>query len=188
LIQHYFCTFAAQNIKTIMSEPILSKQTEDFVRTALEFCVLVEKYTQSGKNYFISNMIKVLPLLYLKVSIIPPVEDDFDSELEIKVSEEMYNKVEESISLLLGSENLYLETFHPDINFSDSPVAVKISEDLADIYQDLGNFIAIFKNGQKETMNDSLALCVYNFEKFWGQRLLNALRALHYIKYSEESA
>jgi len=170
-----------------MSEVILSKQTEDFVRTALEFFVLVEKHTQTGREFFIDNMIKVLPLLYLKISIIPPVEENYDSDLETKVSEEMYNRVEESISQLLGNDNLYLETFHPDIRLSDSPVAVKISEDVADIYQDLGNFIAVFKNGQKETMNDSLALCVQNFEKYWGQRLLNALRALHYLKYSDES-
>ncbi|MCL1933716.1 MAG: DUF5063 domain-containing protein [Candidatus Azobacteroides sp.] len=170
-----------------MSEAILSKQTEDFVRTALEFCVLVEKHTQNGREFFIDNMIKVLPLLYLKISVIPPVDENYDSDLETKVSEEMYNRVEESVSQLLGNDNFYLETFHPDIRLSDSPIAVKISEDLADIYQDLGNFIAVFKNGQKETMNDSLALCVLNFEKYWGQRLLNALRALHYIKYNNES-
>ena len=170
-----------------MSEVILSKQTEDFVRTALEFCVLLEKHTQTGRDYFINNMIKVLPLLYIKVSIIPTINDNYDSDPEIKVSEEMYNRIEESVSNLLGNDNLYLETFHPDIRFSDSPVAVKISEDLADIYQDLGNFIAVFKNGEKETMNDSLALCVRNFENYWGQRLLNSLRALHYIKYSDES-
>jgi len=169
-----------------MSEVILSKQTEDFVRTALEFCVLVEKHSQNKREFFIDNMIKVLPLLYLKISVIPSIEESYDSNLETKVSEEMYNKVEESISSLLGNDNLYLETFHPDIRLSDSPIAVKISEDLADIYQDLGNFIAVFKNGQKETMNDSLALCIQNFEKYWGQRLLNALRALHYLKYNDE--
>jgi len=169
-----------------MSETVLSKQTEDFVRTALEFCVLAEKHTQTGREFFINNMVKVLPLLYLKVSIIPPVEENYDSDLETKVSEDMYNRVEESISQLLGNDNLYLETFHPDIRLSDSPVAVKISEDIADIYQDLGNFIAVFKNGQKETMNDSLTLCIRNFEKYWGQRLLNALRALHYLKYNDE--
>jgi len=169
-----------------MNEVVLSKQTEDFVRTALEFCVLAEKHTQSGREFFIDNMIKVLPLLYLKISIIPPVEENYDSDLETKVSEDMYNRVEESISQLLGNDNLYLETFHPDIRLSDSPVAVKISEDIADIYQDLGNFIGVFKNGQQETMNDSLALCIQNFERFWGQRLLNALRALHYLKYNDE--
>jgi len=170
-----------------MNDVVFSKQTEDFVRTALEFCVLVEKHSQGEKDYFIDNMIKVLLLLYLKVTIIPSVEENYDSDLEIKMSEEMYERVENSISRLLGNDNLYLETFHPDIRLSDSPVAVKISEDLADIYQDLGNFIAVFKNGQKETMNDSLALCIFNFEKYWGQRLLNALRALHYLKYSNDT-
>lgn len=170
-----------------MSEAVLSKQTEDFVRAALEFCVLVEKTTQNERDFFIDNMLKVLPLLYLKITILPLIKQDYDSVLETKVSEAMYNQVEENVSRLLGDDNLYLETFHPDIRLSDSPVAVKISEDIADIYQDLGNFIAVFKNGQKETMNDSLALCVLNFEKYWGQHLLNALRALHHIKYKDES-
>jgi len=169
-----------------MNDAIFSKQTEDFVRIVLEFCILVEKNSQSERELFIGNMIKVLPLLYLKASILPAPEDNYNSDLTTKVNEEMYNKVEDNISRLLGNDNLYLETFHPDIRLSDSPVAVKISEDLADIYQDLGNFIAVFKNGQKETMNDSLVLCIQNFEKYWGQRLLNALRALHYIKYNND--
>jgi hypothetical protein len=171
-----------------MNDIVFSKYTEEFVRVALEFCVLAEKVKQNEKNLFISNMTKVLPLLYLKISIIPAIEENFDSDLEIRVTEDMYSDVQENISDLLGEDNLYLETFHPDIKLSDSPVAVKISEDLADIYQDLGNFIAEFKNGQKETMNDSLVLCIQNFRRYWGQRLVNALRAFHYIQYKEDIA
>lgn len=169
-----------------MEEIVLSKYTEDFVRVALEFCVLVEKTRKDEKSNFIENMTKVLPLLYLKASIIPEISEYYDSEMENKVSEKLYAEVEENLSEILGEDNLYLETFHPDIRLSDSPVAVKISEDLADIYQDIGNFIGIFKNGQKETMNDSLVICIQNFQKYWGQRLVNALRALHHIKYKEE--
>jgi hypothetical protein len=169
-----------------MKDVVLSKYTEDFVRIALEFCVLAEKTGQDERDLFIGNMIKVLPLLYLKVSVIPSITEDFESDLETTVTEEMYSQVENRISEMLGDENLYLETFHPDIKLSDSPVAVKISEDIADIYQDLGNFIGVFKNGQRETMNDSLAFCIQNFEKYWGQRLVNTLRALHYIKYKDE--
>jgi hypothetical protein len=131
-------------------------------------------------------MTKVLPLLYLKASILPSTAIDFESVLEIKVDENLYKQVENNTGELLGDDDLYLETFHPDIKLSDSPVAVKISEDLADIYQDLGNFIAVFKNGQKETMNDALLLCIENFKKYWGQRLVNALRALHYVKYKSD--
>lgn len=169
-----------------MEEIIFSKYTVDFARVALEFCVFTEKVKESDKKTFVDNMTKVLPLLYLKVSIIPEINDNFESELSSKIDEILYAQVENNISELLGDDNLYLETFHPDIKLSDSPVAVKISEDLADIYQDLGNFIAIFKNGQKETMNDSLILCIENFKKYWGQRLVNALRALHFIKYKTE--
>ncbi|MDR1782705.1 MAG: DUF5063 domain-containing protein [Dysgonamonadaceae bacterium] len=166
---------------------LYSKYTEDFVRTALEFCVLAEKSGEADKQMFVNNMVRVLPLLYLKASIIPPITENFESELEQKVTEEMYERVRDSIGSILGDDDLYLETFHPDIKLSDSPVAVKISEDIADIYQDLGNFIAVFKNGQPETMNDSLALCIGNFEKYWGQRLVNSLRALHNLKYGNQS-
>jgi hypothetical protein len=169
-----------------MEDVALSKYSEDFVRVVLEFCVLVEKTKESEQAVFVSNMVKVLPLLYLKISILPAVTEDFDSELNTKVTEDMYNRIQESVAELLGEDDLYLETFHPDIRFSDSPVAVKISEDLADIYQDLGNFIGIYKNGHKETMNDSLALCIKNFKNYWGQKLVNALRALHYIKYKDD--
>jgi hypothetical protein len=164
-----------------MKDVVLSKYTEDFARTALEYCILLERTRPEEKALFVGNMVKVLPLLYLKATVIPPIEEDYETEFETRVSEEMYNRIEQTVGELLGEDNVYLETFHPDIKLSDTPVAVKISEDLADIWQDLGNFIAIFKNGDKETMNDSLRLCLENFRKYWGQRLVNALRALHNI-------
>ena len=169
-----------------MKDIVYSNYTVDFARIALEYCVFVEKIKESDKKTFVDNMTKVLPLLYIKISIIPEIKENYDSDMENKVTEDMYSQVQENIANLLGNDDLYLETFHPDIKLSDSPVAVKISEDLADIYQDLGNFIAIFKNGQKETMNDSLIAGIENFKQFWGQRLVNALRALHFIKYKSE--
>ncbi len=170
-----------------METTVFSQQTIDFARVALEYCALLEKTGQSDKETFVDNMIKVLPLLYLKISVVPEIEEQYDSELDVKVTESMYSQVQDAIEELLGDDNLYLETFHPDIKLSDSPVAVKLSEDLADIYQDLGNFIAVFKNGQKETMNDSLAFCVQNFREYWGQRLVNAMRALHKIRWNGEN-
>jgi hypothetical protein len=39
-------------------------------------------------------------------------------------------------------------------------------------------------------MNDSLFVCKEHFAEFWGQRLVNTMRALHDVKYnaSEEEA
>jgi hypothetical protein len=168
-----------------MKDVVLSRYTEDFARAALDYCIMLERSIPSDKRVFVGNMTRILPLLYLKATVIPAVEEDYETEAEGKVSEGMYNLIESRVADLLGDDNVYLETFHPDIRMSDTPVAVKISEDLADIWQDLGNFISVFKNGDKATMSDSLRLCLENFRRFWGQRLVNALRALHNIMVSE---
>ncbi len=166
-----------------MEEVIYSNHTIDFVKIALEFCVWVENVREKDKDTFVDEGTKILPMLYLKASFIPAIEEDYDSDLELGVLEDMYARVQTGIADLLGDEDLYLETFHPDMQYSDTPIAVNISEDLADIYQDLGNFISVFKHAQKETMNDSLAVCIESFKDYWGQKLVNALRALHYLKY-----
>ena len=36
-------------------------------------------------------------------------------------------------------------------------------------------------------MNDSLAICRELFAEFWGQRLVNVMRALHDVKYRQFS-
>ena len=35
-------------------------------------------------------------------------------------------------------------------------------------------------------MNDSLCLCKEHFAEFWGQRLVNTMRALHDVKYNSK--
>ena len=74
--------------------------------------------------------------------------------------------------------------------YSDTPIKKNISEDLADIYQDVKNFVSVFKLGFDETMHDSLALCKENFALYWGQTLVNTMRALHDVRYnhSDEEA
>jgi len=43
-------------------------------------------------------------------------------------------------------------------------------------------------NGTFESVNDSLIECLNNFEKYWGIKLLNALRAVHVIRYLKKDA
>ena len=35
-------------------------------------------------------------------------------------------------------------------------------------------------------MNDSLYVCKEHFAEFWGQRLVNTMRALHDVKYNHK--
>ena len=87
---------------------------------------------------------------------------------------------------MLGQYDSYLETFLPDMRYSDTPIAAFISENLSDLYQDLGDFVSLFREEHELTMHAALARCTENFRLYWGQTLLNALKALHAVRYNEE--
>ena len=168
------------------NNPIYERNTLEFVTVALEFCTFVETAGERELFDFMDKAVKLLPLLYLKATLLPEVEPDEDDEPELTVTEDMYESVRNRIAELLGEKDSYLETFHPDMQYSDTPIAAFISENLADVYQDVGNFVSLFRQGNEEVMLQSIALCRTNFQEFWGQQLLNALKALHAIRYSDE--
>ncbi|MDE5711536.1 MAG: DUF5063 domain-containing protein, partial [Bacteroides sp.] len=90
-----------------------------------------------------------------------------------------------NLANILAEKDDYLDVFLADIKYSDQPITKYISEDLADIYQDIKDFVFVFRLGFNETMNDSLAICQENFRLHWGQKLVNTLRALHDVKYAQ---
>lgn len=168
------------------NNPIYEHNTLEFVTVALEFCTFVENAGKTGLLNFLDKAVKILPLLYLKATLLPQAQENEDAELELAVTEEMYESVRNRIAGLLGEKDSYLETFHPDMQYSDTPIAAFISENLADIYQDTGNFISLFRQGNEEVMLEAIVLCRKNFREFWGQQSLNALKALHAVRYDDE--
>ena len=137
---------------------------------------------------FVNKAIKILPLLYLKATLLPELEEDEDADLELSVTEETYEMVRSNLSVLLGDRDSFLDTFHEDMQYSDTPIAATISENLADVYQDIENFISLYREGNEEVMHAAIVMCYTNFKEFWGQQLLNALKALHTVRYSDEDA
>ena len=168
------------------NNPIYEHNTLEFVTVALEFCTFVENAGKNGLLNFLDKAVKIVPLLYLKATLLPQAQENEDAELELTVTEEMYESVRNRIAGLLGEKDSYLETFHPDMQYSDTPIAAFISENLADVYQDTGNFISLFRQGNEEVMLEAIVLCRKNFREFWGQQSLNALKALHAVRYDGE--
>lgn len=165
------------------NNPIYERNTLEFVTVALEYCTFIENTKDITFLDFVDKATKLLPLLYLKGTLLPDVEQDDDVDLEPTVTEGMYESVREMISGLLGKYDTYLETFHPDMKYSDAPIAAFISENLADVYQETGDFVALFRLGNEEIMQEAIAVCRINFIEFWGQSLLNALKALHTVRF-----
>ncbi|TDN99875.1 DUF5063 domain-containing protein [Sunxiuqinia elliptica] len=164
---------------------VYSKNVIEFVTVANEFCNLVEHVGQETTRSFLNKTQKILPLLYLKVSVLEDVNSYEELGLEKFVSEVDYNYLQQKMMNLLGEFDDFQEVFDPGMQFSDEPLSASISECLADIYQDLKDFLMTFRTGDELVMQEALWVCQDNFKNYWGQRLVNSLRAVHNLMYGD---
>jgi hypothetical protein len=151
---------------------------------AVQVCIYLEKVSEHEREEFLDKLLSLLPLLYLKARLVPKADLELDGYTEQFVTEQEYEDIRQAIALQLGSDDTYLEVYMEDMRYSDEPITAFISENIADIYQDLKDMIGNFQSADIDIMNDSLKDCLDNFKSFWGQKLLNALRALHNVRYS----
>lgn len=163
---------------------VFSRNTVEFVTVAAEFCAYIERTNEHSRKEFVETLLKLLPLLYIKAQMLPQEEKITDEDMEDFVTEDSYEILRMTIYDLLADKDSYLDVFVADMKYSDTPVTKSISEDLADIYQDVKNFVCLFQLGINETMHDAIIECNEHFREYWGQTLVNTLRALHDIRYS----
>jgi len=164
------------------SKVIFERNSVEFVTIAAQFCSFLEEAQGMEREEFVDTALKMLPLLYVKALLLPEMEKmDDDDELETCVTEETYSLMNAQLADIMGDRDDYLDVFVEDMKYSDQPVTRYISEGLADIYQDIKDFIFVFKQGVNLNMHNALAVCQENFRLYWGQKLVNTIRALHEV-------
>lgn len=167
-----------------LNSVVYSRQVVEFVAVGSEFCRIVENAGEYSAPALADLTRKILPLLYFKASLLPDTAQQLDEPLEKYVNELDYNMLLFKWASILGESDSYYEVFDPDIQFGSETVTAGISENIMDIYQDLKDFITSYSLGNEEVMNDALFVCRSHFGEFWGQRLVNVLRALHQLVFS----
>jgi hypothetical protein len=168
------------------SDPVYSRNVVEFVAVANEFCKYTEHASELKGDEILKIMQRILPLMYLKASLLPQLDPFFEDGNEKFVTESDWNSVNDILREKFGTANDYLEVFDEKINETEGPVVSSISENMADIYQDMKDFLLLYQTGTGEVMNDAVWECRMNFESFWGQKLVNTLRAIHKFIYSGE--
>src|SRR5690554_6488685 len=103
----YFCHMEQRENEKI----IYDKNVIDFVTISVEFCAILEDEEKLSRIEWIDRMLKILPLLYLKASLLPEIVASFDEIPEIFVQEEDYSRVERRVSDFMGEEDIYLDVF-----------------------------------------------------------------------------
>lgn len=158
---------------------IYKEETIEFVTVAAQTCLFLEHIRDVERDEFIHKILCLFPLLYLKTRLLHKPEQVLDGYPEQFVSEQDYNTLRQSVADLLGPDDAYLEVYMEDMRYSDEPITAYISEDIADIYQEIKDLAGNFQTADERVMNDALVACLDGFEQHWGQKLLNVLRPLH---------
>ncbi len=169
------------------SEPVYSRSVVEFTAAANEFCKYAEHAAELKGDELLKIFQRLLPYLYLKASLLPALEPYFEDGNEKFVTEADWFRIHDTLREKFGTADDYPEVFDEKFNYSEGPVASSLSENLSDIYQDIKDFLLLYQTGTQEVMNDAVWECRQNFENFWGQKLVNALRAIHKFIYSGES-
>lgn len=174
-------------MSTIDSDNIIySPSAIELVTVGVEFCAFIENESLVDREEWISKMLHILPLLYIKTSQLPEIIQINEELPETFVKEEDYARVTTKIASIIGEEDVYLDVFIEDMKYSDRPISSFVSEDIADIYQDIRNLISVYQYKLDEQMNDALFVCQQHFKTYWGQKLVNVIRPLHSILYNED--
>ena len=166
------------------TDPVYSRNVVEFVAVANEYCKYAEHAGELKGDEMLRILQRLLPLLYLKASLLPDLEPFFEDENEKFVTESDWFRINDAFKDKFGTANDYLELYDEKYIESETPVPSSLAENMADIYQDLKDFLLLYQTGTQEVMNDAIWECRLNFENIWGQKVVNALKAIHKFIYS----
>ena len=167
-------------------KPIYSRNVVEFVAVANEFCKYVERANELTGDDLLKILQRILPLMYIKASLLPALQPYFEEDNEKFVTEDQWERIKSLLSGKFGTADDYLEIFDIKAADAEGAIVASISENMADIYQDIKDFLLLYQIGNQEVMNDAVWECKLNFENYWGQKLVNSLRAIHNYIYSGE--
>ena len=170
-------------MKNNTESPIYSHNTLEFVTVSAEFCAYLEQMKGKSRSEFISTMLKLLPLLYLKALLLPQVDSEGYFLPDDQVTEADYNWIRNAIYDIMKEADEYEDFVYDQDMQTEESQWKTISEGLADIYQSLRNFVSAYQQRVEDCMLDALWGVKDNFELYWGQNLVDTLKQLHKIRY-----
>ena len=168
--------------KKIDDDPVFSKKVLEMITVANEYCHFLEKAADYPIKEFLGFLQKIMPLLYLKASLLPDIEVTDEDATEHYVTEEEWEAMFNELRLKLAPYDLYLYLDH-DPNNNTEPLRGSIAESVTDIYQDLKDFLLLYQKPLKIFKECAVRDCRHLFETRYGFRILDVMNAVHNSLY-----
>ena len=161
------------------NEPVFSKKVIEVLTISNEFCLLIEKADSYERNDFFLVLHRILPLLYLKASLLTPVDASNPEMKDRFVNEEQYELIYLSLKKIFGTDDLFKEALHKEPESQGS-----FSEYLSDVYQDIKDFLVLYQKPSMSAKENAINDCLLFFKEHWGYRALMSVANIHNLLYS----
>lgn len=156
----------------------------NILTTSAKFCNTLENAAEYELDELVNELTSLLPELYLGFSSTESASmEDPEEHYAEYLEEDYYESVRRQLEQVFGEEDMYLETHEEDMKYSDTPIAVSISENLSDIFQPLYNFVSEVRDTDGATLQEAYGACRENFIAYWSQTLCNVMRPLNTLRY-----
>lgn len=163
----------SENLQILQSRTVI-----DMITVANEFCIFTESISAKSQEDSINFYQKILPLLYLKGSLIPDivVSDEFANERF--VTEEHWENIYNATKGLFSTIDIFMT-----LSEDNELVRTSFSDHIADIYQDLKDFVQLFQKNRTAAQENAVFECKRLFENHWGIRITRLIGFLHDQRY-----
>lgn len=162
-------------------EILKSKSVLEMLTVAHEFCIFTEAIEKTKAENVLSFYQKILPLLYLKASLLPEIEVSDEFANERFVNEEDWQNIFDSIKEKLGEKDTFFS-----LGEDNQIQKTSFADHVSDIYQDLKDFVLLFQKNRIVAQENALFECKKLFENHWGERIPRLIQHIHDEMYSNQ--
>ncbi|PLX01368.1 MAG: hypothetical protein C0595_15100 [Marinilabiliales bacterium] len=163
----------------------ISKTILEMVTVANEYCHYLDTSEKKSKKGVLDFVNRICPLLYLKGSLLPDIEVEDPDANERFVTAENW----ETVFTLLRDKFVKDDEFwfiDPQHVNEDEPLKASLAENLADLYQDMKDFILLYQKNTYAARQNAIAECKRLFESHWGYRIANIMPKVHHLLYDKD--
>jgi len=163
------------------NDPVYSRQVLELLTVANEYCMFAEKADEYSKNDIVNYFRHILPLLYIKGSVLKPIAAEDPDDAERFLTEESWELIFNTLRNKLYPDDSFW-TFQ-EIGASNTDVIkASLAECLADIYQDLKDFVMLYQKNRHSSRENAVAEISRLFRDHYGEIITKALPALHQLE------
>jgi len=162
----------------------LSKPVLETVTVAQEFCYYFDDIDPKSPRGILEFIHRILPLLYLKGTFLPDIEVEYPEANERFVTPEQWEELFYALRDKFGKDDEYY-IIDPEYINETEPLKASLSENIADIYQDMKDFVLLFKKNTHAHRQNAVSEFKKLFQTHWGYRIANIIPKVHHLLYED---